>query len=128
MAIIVAISFWNARIPIDVTWGGVFAGTMEAHMPSPRTKIGTVRKMLSRPAGASIAQIQKTTGWQPHSIRAALTRLRQKGHAIERSNDNGRTKYHIDSESASWSRCGRRVEAEKSGAGPAGAGDLTGDG
>ena len=74
---------------------------MEAHMPSPRTKIDTVRKMLSRPAGASIAQLQKTTGWQPHSVRAALTRLRQKGHAIERSVDNGPTKYRITAEGAS---------------------------
>ncbi len=68
-------------------------------MPSPSTKIDTVRKLLSRPTGASIAQLQKTTGWQPHSVRAALTRLRQKGHAIERRNDPAGTRYRIATES-----------------------------
>ncbi len=68
-------------------------------MPSRRTKIDSVRKLLSRPTGASIAQLQKTTGWQPHSVRAALTRLRQKGLAIERRNDPAGTRYRIETES-----------------------------
>ena len=67
-------------------------------MPSRRTKIDSVRKLLSRPTGASITQIQKATGWQPHSVRAALTRLRQKGHAV-RYRRNGRTTYRIATES-----------------------------
>ena len=70
-------------------------------MPSRSTKIDTVRKLLSRPTGASIAQLQKTTGWQPHSVRAALTRLRQKGHAIDRTTDSGSTKYRITAKGAS---------------------------
>lgn len=68
---------------------------METHMPAKRTKIDTVAKMLARPTGASIAQLEKATGWQPHSVRAALTRLRQKGHAIERQSETGTTSYHI---------------------------------
>jgi len=67
-------------------------------MPSRRTKIDSVRKLLSRPTGASIAQLRKATGWQPHSVRAALTRLRQKGHAVERRRHNGRTTYRIATE------------------------------
>ena len=64
-------------------------------MPRPRTKVETVRKLLSRPAGATIAQLQKVTAWQPHSVRAALTRLRQKGDAIERRGNAGSSTYHI---------------------------------
>ena len=75
------------------------ARTEEAKMPSRRTKIDSIRKLLSRPTGASIAQLQKTTGWQPHSVRAALTRLRQKGHAVKRCKDNGRTTYRIATKS-----------------------------
>ncbi|MFP6731224.1 MAG: DUF3489 domain-containing protein [Alphaproteobacteria bacterium] len=56
-------------------------------MPAKPTKIETILKQLRRPNGASIAQLQKTVGWQPHSLRAALTGLRKKGHAIERSRD-----------------------------------------
>ena len=60
------------------------------------TKLETISKQLHRPAGVNIAQLQKVTGWQPHSIRAALTGLRKKGHAIERSKSTkGNTVYRI---------------------------------
>ena len=65
-------------------------------MPTKPTKIETILKQLSRPKGASIAQLQKTVGWQPHSLRAALSGLRKKGHAIERGRDaKGVTRYCI---------------------------------
>jgi hypothetical protein len=53
-------------------------------MPAKPTKIEIVLKQLHRPSGASIAQLQKATGWQPHSVRAVLTGLRKKGHNVER--------------------------------------------
>ncbi len=56
-------------------------------MPAKSTKIESILKQLHRPNGASIAQLQKTVGWQPHSLRAALSGLRKKGHAIERGRD-----------------------------------------
>jgi DNA-binding transcriptional regulator PaaX len=68
-------------------------------MPAKPTKIETVLKLLRRPSGASIAQLQKTTGWQSHSVRAALTGVRKKGHTIERKKDaNGVTRYCIAGE------------------------------
>ncbi len=69
-------------------------------MSAKPTKIETILKLLRRPNGASIAQLQKTAGWQPHSVRAALTGLRKKGHAIERGRDaKGVTRYCI-----AWAR------------------------
>ena len=69
---------------------------MEANMPAKPTKIETILKLLHRPNGASIAQLQKAAGWQPHSLRAALTGLRKKGHAIKRGRDaKGVTRYCI---------------------------------
>ena len=69
---------------------------MEVNMPAKPTKIETILKQLRRPNGASIAQLQKAAGWQPHSVRAALTGLRKKGHAIERGRDaKGVTRYCI---------------------------------
>jgi len=60
------------------------------------TKLETISKQLHRPAGVNIAQLRKVTGWQSHSIRAALTGLRKKGHAIERSKSaKGETVYRI---------------------------------
>ena len=65
-------------------------------MPAKPTKIETIIKLLRRPNGASIAQLQKTAGWQSHSVRAALTGLRKKGHTIERGKDTkGVTCYSI---------------------------------
>ena len=54
-------------------------------MPAKPTKTATILKLLRRPKGASIAELQKATGWKPHSVRAALTGLRKKGHKIERT-------------------------------------------
>ena len=35
------------------------------------------------------------TGWQPHTTRAALTGLHQKGHAVENRKRNTVTGYHV---------------------------------
>ncbi len=65
-------------------------------MPAKITKIDAVIRLLSRASGATIAQIQKTTDWQPHSVRAALTGLRKKGHDVQRDkNAKGVTVYRI---------------------------------
>jgi hypothetical protein len=52
--------------------------------------------MLSRQQGASLAEMMKATGWLPHSTRAALTGLRQRGCTIERSTSaDGPSTYRI---------------------------------
>jgi hypothetical protein len=57
--------------------------------PRSGTKIDHVVKMLSRPDGATLEAIIKATGWLPHTTYAALTGLRKRGYALERSrNDN----------------------------------------
>ncbi|WP_169791208.1 DUF3489 domain-containing protein [Rubellimicrobium mesophilum] len=70
----------------------------DAPEPATRrpTKAGHVQRLLARPEGATLADLRAATGWQPHTVRAALTRLRQAGLAIERSrSDAGRTVYRI---------------------------------
>ncbi|WP_145975745.1 DUF3489 domain-containing protein, partial [Ruegeria atlantica] len=51
---------------------------------SKQTKIDKVQALLRRPSGASLEALCKTTGWQSHSVRAALSGLRKKGVTIER--------------------------------------------
>ena len=51
----------------------------------PETKIGILRKLLSRKAGADLVALQATTGWQAHSVRAALSGLRKAGYSVDRS-------------------------------------------
>jgi len=55
------------------------------------TKTAKVQAMLQRPKGATLDAICKTTGWQPHSARAALSGLRKAGHQIDRTAGDGTT-------------------------------------
>ena len=69
---------------------------------SRRTKSDTILDLVQRPAGASIAELTKATGWQPHSVRAALTGLRKKGRGVVRTKDHqGVTRYCNAAESGS---------------------------
>jgi hypothetical protein len=43
--------------------------------------------MLRRAKGASIQEIRSTTGWLPHTTRAALTGLRKRGLKVERAKE-----------------------------------------
>tara|TARA_R110000787_G_scaffold248041_8_gene353621 strand:+ start:1680 stop:1907 length:228 start_codon:yes stop_codon:yes gene_type:complete len=62
------------------------SATITKTKPGP-TKLDTILKYLGQKNGATLKAMQDATGWQPHSVRAALTGLRKKGHAIERSKD-----------------------------------------
>jgi hypothetical protein len=57
--------------------------------PRSGTKIDNVVKMLSRPEGATLEALVKATGWLPHTTYAALTGLRKRGYALERSRNDG---------------------------------------
>ena len=41
--------------------------------------------LMRRPQGATLTELNKSTGWQPHSARAVISGLRKVGHAITRS-------------------------------------------
>jgi hypothetical protein len=60
------------------------------------TKQARVIALLSREDGATLDDLIAETGWLPHTTRAALTGLRQKGYVLTKSKDaDGRTVYHI---------------------------------
>lgn len=61
----------------------------------PETKITKVLALMGREQGATLDELTAATDWQPHSARAALTGLRKKGHAIDRSKRDGVTCYRI---------------------------------
>lgn len=46
------------------------------------TRIDTILFALHQSGGVTLADLTVVTGWQAHSVRAALYRLRQAGHAI----------------------------------------------
>lgn len=51
--------------------------------PARETKTAILRKLLCRKSGADLAALQSATGWQPHSVRAALSGLRKAGYSID---------------------------------------------
>ena len=68
--------------------------------PPRETKTAVLRKLLSRKAGADLAALQAATGWQSHSVRAAMSGLRKAGYTIDRADPaktGGRAVYRITS-------------------------------
>ena len=63
--------------------------------PNKPTRDDQLRKLLSRKAGATIAQIQQTFGWQPHTARAAISGLRKAGTEIDRQDSDKGSVYRI---------------------------------
>ena len=59
--------------------------TLKTRQPKPvgKSKTDAMRRLLSRRNGATVAQIQKCLIWQPHTVRAAISRLRTSGVTIE---------------------------------------------
>jgi hypothetical protein len=62
----------------------------------PGTKQALIADLLGREQGATLDELIAATGWLPHTTRAALTGLRRKGLALEKSTRaDGKTAYHI---------------------------------
>jgi hypothetical protein len=64
------------------------------------TKTAKIVRLLQRPGGASLAELTKATGWQPHSVRGFLSgavraKMRLKISSMKR--DDGERAYHLPS-------------------------------
>jgi hypothetical protein len=57
----------------------------EPTIPRQGSKLAEVMALLIRKQGVAIKELTSVTGWLPHTTRAALTGLRKRGYAIERS-------------------------------------------
>ncbi len=62
---------------------------------SPKTKKAQILALLRRKRGASMRDLKVRTGWQAHSVRAALTGLRKRGAIIERHSEASGSRYRI---------------------------------
>lgn len=61
----------------------------------PSGKLAAVLKAIERKRGVTISELTEATGWQPHTARAALTRLRQRGFPAVLSEEGGRKAYRL---------------------------------
>jgi hypothetical protein len=77
------------------------ASSRAPKMRSPATsgrpsKKAAIVALLERPNGAGIGDLAAATGWQQHSVRAALTGLRKEGKELVRDKDAaGVTHYRL---------------------------------
>jgi hypothetical protein len=77
----------------------------EVHVPGaaiqPETKVATLIALLIRPEGATLDQMVVATGWQPHTTRAALTRLKSRGYVVASGKVEGIRTYRASGPAAS---------------------------
>jgi Protein of unknown function (DUF3489) len=85
------------RTPVKAAvWASEKPPAAAAESRAPGTKQALVLELLQRKEGAGLAELVAATGWLPHTTRAALTRLRQSGHELEKEKrDTGETAYRI---------------------------------
>ena len=57
-------------------------GATRQGTPAKPSKTARLEAMLRRPKGATQKQLQKGLGWQPHTVRAAISRLRKAGAVV----------------------------------------------
>lgn len=61
----------------------------------PGSRAAQLLELLARDQGVTIPVLSEATGTLPHSVRAALTGLRKKGHAITSAKVDGKRRYSV---------------------------------
>lgn len=73
------------------------ANVTPAQIPArPGGKLGLIVDRLGTEAGATIEELASMTGWQMHTVHAALSRLRKRGFAMKLDRDGERKAYRLD--------------------------------
>jgi hypothetical protein len=74
-----------AMTPVDapVQVSDEALGNMPSSLTEPRGKLGAVLAAVRKAEGAALDDLVAITGWQKHTVRACITRLRQAGIPIE---------------------------------------------
>ena len=70
--------------------------TSSAPQSKTPSKLDQLLKLLRRQNGATIADLTKATGWQPHSVRGVLAgSLKRKGHTVTSEKVDGVRRYRV---------------------------------
>ena len=73
---------------------GILTGKSPHLPPREHTKTDRLLGLLRQGTGASLDDMTEATGWQPHTVRAAMTGLRKRGYEISR---------HVEGNTTVWS-------------------------
>ena len=63
--------------------------------PRAPSKTDLLTNALSQPGGATIEQLCSVTGWQSHSVRAAVSGFKKQGIEITRAKTDGKSVYAV---------------------------------
>lgn len=63
--------------------------------PERRTKQALLFELIGREGGTTIEQLTSATGWLPHTVRAAITGLRKRGHDVQCQRVDGDSRYTV---------------------------------
>src|SRR3954463_16697184 len=77
----------EGRAPAAATAKAETGGSAVPGRSAAPTKQAAVIGLLQREQGATLADLVDATGWLAHTARAALTRLRQAGHVLDKAKD-----------------------------------------
>lgn len=58
-------------------------------------KLGKIATAVASDQGATMEELIEASGWQPHTVRAALSRLRKRGMPIILAERDGRKAYRV---------------------------------
>ena len=77
---------------------GKSTGSPQTVDPKPKSKQDLVIDLLRRDGGVVLTELVEATSWLPHSVRAALTGLKKKGHRVIGTKVDKATSYSIAGE------------------------------
>jgi hypothetical protein len=85
-----------SKVTIPPSIASAASAASDLH-PQPRSgsKIASVLALLQREEGATLGELTAATGWLPHTVRAALTGLRKRGHAVALNASDTRRAYRV---------------------------------
>ncbi len=86
------------RVETEITTSAAARASATTHRHG--TKRALLVELLRRDGGATLDALAEALGWQPHTVRAALTRLRQDGVTIDRVPGEGGTAYRATDDTA----------------------------
>ena len=67
--------------------------------PQRKTKRALLLELIGSVGGATLEELTSATGWLPHTVRAAITGLRKRGHEVQCQRVDGVSRYTIGSDS-----------------------------
>jgi hypothetical protein len=65
--------------------------------PERMSKQALLLELIEREGGATLEELTSATAWLPHTVRAALTGLRKRGHDISRVRIESVSRYFVRS-------------------------------